>query len=86
MEIEPQDEHEYLVRTQGAETRVRVTPEVLDRVSASVTDEPRVVELTVDWLLERQQAADLPQLIDLEDVADAYDDYADAIGRRLTAS
>ncbi len=86
MEILPQDDHEFLVRIRGAEPRVRVTPDVLRRVSASVTDEARVVELTVDWLLERQQAADLPQLIDLDDIADAYDDYVDDIDKLLTAT
>ena len=86
MDITPQGDHEYVVRTHGIESRIRVTPDVLNRVSVTVADEPRVVEASVTWLLERQAAADLPPLIDLDDIADAYEDYVSGIGRQLAAS
>ena len=79
MEIEPQGDHEYLARFDGTETRVRVTPDVLRKVSAAVTDETRVVEFTVHWLLDRQQAADLPPMLDLDDTADPIEDYLAAL-------
>ena len=86
MEIEPQGDHEYLARFDGTETRVRVTPDVLRKVSAAVTDETRVVEFTVHWLLDRQQAADLPPMLDLDDIAAAYDDYIDTLDQQLAGT
>lgn len=83
MEIEPEGDHEYLARFDGTETRVRVTPDVLRRVSAAVTDETRVVELTLRWLLDRQPPADLPPMLDLDDIAVAYDDYIDTLDQQL---
>ena len=90
LKIEPQGDHEYLVRIDvpGAEdataTRVRATSDVLRLLSAPDDDEARVVEHTVQWLLERQPAADLPQLIDLDDVAAGYDDYLEGLAHRLS--
>ncbi|WP_042402190.1 hypothetical protein [Streptacidiphilus carbonis] len=85
-EIEPQGDHEYLVRLDDAETRIQVTPDVLRRISAAVTDEPRVVDLTVQWLLERQSAADLPPMLDLDDIAAGYPDFVPDLDRRLAAA
>ncbi|PYC84717.1 hypothetical protein C7C46_07335 [Streptomyces tateyamensis] len=88
LQIEPQGDHEYLVRIPGGSddttARVRATSDVLRRVSDSAADEARVVEQTVRWLLERQPVADLPQLIDLDDVAAAYDSYLKDLAHRLS--
>lgn len=83
IQIQAQGDHEYLVRPEGVDTLVRVTPDVLRRVSAAVTDEATVVEQSVRWLLERQDAQDLPPLIDLDDIAAAYPDFVDDLDHRL---
>ncbi|MFC1416722.1 hypothetical protein [Streptacidiphilus cavernicola] len=83
MEIQAQGDLEYLVRPEGVDTVVRVTPDVLRRVAAAVTDEAAVVDQSVRWLLERQDAQDLPPLIDLDDIAAAYPGFIDDLDRRL---
>ncbi|MFC1415845.1 hypothetical protein [Streptacidiphilus cavernicola] len=84
--IEPLGDHEYLVRLDDGQTRVRVTPDVLRRTSAAVTDEAQVVDLALQWLLERQSAADLPQMIDLDDIAAGYPDFVTDLAQRLAAA
>jgi len=86
MDITPQGNHEYVVRTGGVESRITVTPDVLNEVSATEADEPALVEASLAWLLERQPAADLPPLIDLDDIAAAYEDYVPDMEQKLTAS
>jgi hypothetical protein len=44
----------------------------------------RVVTATAALLTERQLAADLPPVVDLDDVVAAYDDYLGELGDRLS--
>ncbi|KDN88137.1 hypothetical protein [Kitasatospora cheerisanensis] len=86
--VEPLGDREYLVRVEeGAakvSTRVRVTDTVLDRTGLPEAEESRVVHETVAILIERQPVIDVPPMIDLDDLADAYgDSYLEELGRRL---
>lgn len=86
-QIESLGDHDYIVRAQHktgvTESRVQADPSVIDRLDLPMEKEQRVVEETAAFLAERQPVVDLPQLIDLEDVAAAYDDYLDELSRRL---
>jgi len=77
--IDAQGEHQYVVRLQDgedvAETWFNITPEVLDRVLAQGGDEEGVVRRTAEFLAERQDVADFPGIVELEDVIASYDDY-----------
>ncbi|QKW23858.1 hypothetical protein HUT16_36390 [Kitasatospora sp. NA04385] len=86
--VEPLGDREYLVRIEdgpvGAETRVRVTDGVLDRPGLSGSEEERIVHETVAFLTERQPVIDIPPMIDLDDLADAYGDaYLEELARRV---
>lgn len=89
-QVESMGDHDYLVRARHSdgvvESRFRANPAVLDRLRVSEADERRVVRESVAYLAERQSVVDLPQMVDLEDVAAAYDDYIDELSRRLAAS
>ncbi|MGW2376990.1 hypothetical protein [Kitasatospora sp. NPDC001683] len=86
--IEALGDHEYLVSFPAAgETvlsRFQATDATLEKLSPARADEQRIVAETAVYLSERQQTADLPPMIDLDDVAAAYgDDYLEELGRRL---
>lgn len=90
IEVEPLGEHDYLVRARHragvAESRFRASPSVLDRVGADAADEQRVVEQSVSFLLTHQSALDLPALVDLDDMAAAFDDYFDYLRGQVSGS
>ena len=81
IEIDAQGENSYLVvqpsELEDVRTFVTVTPEVMDRLGAD--DEEDVVRRTVLFLRRHQEVADFPEVIDLEDVISAYDDYLEAM-------
>ncbi|MFJ4675836.1 MULTISPECIES: hypothetical protein [unclassified Kitasatospora] len=86
--VEPLGDREYLVRVEDgpveAATRVRVTDAVLERPGLADGDERRIVHETVAFLIERQPVIDIPPMIDLDDLADAYGDaYLEELARRL---
>ncbi|MFJ9447559.1 hypothetical protein ACIRRH_37825 [Kitasatospora sp. NPDC101235] len=90
IQVEPLGDHEHLVRVrEGAtevETRIRVTDGVLDLPRITGADEATIVHETVAFLVERQPVIDVPPMIDLDDLADAYGTpYLDDLTRRLTA-
>jgi hypothetical protein len=89
-EIEPLDDHDYLVRCREpggvVGSRFRASPAVLDQLRVPAQDERRVVEETAVFLAERQSVVDLPQMLDLEDVAAAYGDYIEELSTRLNRS
>ncbi|MFF0294592.1 hypothetical protein ACFYS8_35430 [Kitasatospora sp. NPDC004615] len=81
-------DREYLVRVEEgaaqASTQIRVTDTVLERTGLPEADERRVVHETVAFLIERQPVIDIPPMIDLDDLADAYgDSYLEELERRL---
>lgn len=77
--------HDYLLRfVQGADTvvvRVYADPAVVAQIGE---DEQRVVEATAAYLIDRQSADDLPEQIDLDMVAAAYDGYIADLHRQLS--
>ncbi|GGW72778.1 hypothetical protein [Streptomyces xantholiticus] len=88
--VQPLGDHEYLLRVPGdareAEFRFRVSPNVLKDLGVDSTAEQFVVRETAAFLLEHQPVMDLPPMIDLEDVAAAYDGYLNELRERLAPS
>jgi hypothetical protein len=85
IEIDSQGEHQYVVRLEDgedvAETWFNITPGLLDRVLAQDEDEEGVVRRTAEFLVARQDVADFPDIVELEDVIATYDDYVDFMHR-----
>lgn len=83
--LEALGDHDYLVRfVQGEDTvvvSVHADPSVVAQIAQ---DEQRVVEATAAYLIARQSADDLPEQIDLDTVAAAYDGYIADLHRQLT--
>ncbi|MBR7825030.1 hypothetical protein KDK95_01840 [Actinospica sp. MGRD01-02] len=90
IEVEALGDHDYLVRVRHStgveESRFRVTPEVLAKIGASEDDGRRVVEQSAALLLAHQPAIDLPAMVDLDDMAAAFDDYLPRLRERITGS
>jgi hypothetical protein len=74
--LESLGDHDYLVRfVEGEDTvvvRVYADPAVVAQIAE---DEQRVVQATAAYLIDRQSADDLPEQVDLDAVAAAYDGY-----------
>ncbi|MBY8888297.1 hypothetical protein K7472_26165 [Streptomyces sp. PTM05] len=89
-DIEPLGGHEYLVRVHHpaeiVESRFQATERVMADLHAGAGDERRVIEATMDFLRDKKSADELPQLVDLDDVAASYDDYVDALRGRLPSA
>jgi hypothetical protein len=79
IDVEPQGGHQYVVRLRDGddvcESWFNVTPEVLGRLRVGTDDEEGVVRRTAEFLAERQDVADYPPVVELEDVIATYDDY-----------
>lgn len=88
LHIEPLGGHDYLVRVregeEGVEILIQASPDVVQRLGLGGVAEGLIVEATAEFLIERQFAADLPQALDLEDVAAAYDNYVSELELRLS--
>ena len=84
IEVEAQGDHQYLVRLRDGEdvgeSWFNVTPDVLAHLDLTTRDEEDVVRRTAAFLAERQDVADYPALVELEDVMATYADYPDALG------
>jgi hypothetical protein len=82
---EPLGDHDYLVRFRQDEdivvVRMHADPAVVVQIA---DDEQRVVEATAAYLIARQSADDLPEQVDLDTVAAAYDDYVEDLHHQLT--
>ncbi len=83
--LEALGDHDYLVRFQQDEdiviVRMHADPAVVVQIA---NDEQRVVEATAAYLIARQSADDLPEQVDLDTVAAAYDGYIEDLHRQLT--
>jgi hypothetical protein len=83
--LEALGDHDYLVRfVQDEDTvvvRVHADPAVVAQIA---DDEQRVVEATAAYLIARQSADDLPEQVDLDAVAAAYDGYIVDLHHQLT--
>jgi hypothetical protein len=88
--VEPLGDHEYLLRLseygRSSETRFRADPSVLDALGVEPESEREVVERTADFLIEHQDAWDLPPWVDLDDVVACYQNFPAELQRRLHAA
>ncbi len=88
-EIEPLGGHEYLVRVhargQTVESRFQATEAIREDLRVGEGDERRLIEATTEFLAGHHGLERLPDLVDLDDIADNYPDYLDELRRRLTA-
>jgi hypothetical protein len=83
--LEALGDHDYLVRFAQDEDIVVVCMHADPAVVAQIgDDEQRVVEATAAYLIARQSADDLPEQVDLDTVAAAYDGYVADLHRQLT--
>lgn len=84
-ELEALGDHDYLVRFVRDEdtvvVRVYADPAVVAQIAE---DEQRVVQATAAFLIDRQSADDLPEQVDLDAVAAAYDGYIADIRSQLS--
>lgn len=89
IEVEPLGDHDYLVRVRHSageiESRFRASEDVLSGLGAAAADEQRVVEETAAYLMDHQPAIDLPPMVDLDDMAAAFDDYLARLRERMNA-
>ena len=83
--LEALGDHDYLLRFEQDEdtvvVRVHADPAVVAQIAE---DEQRVVEATAAYLVARQSADDLPEQVDLDAVAAAYDRYVADLHHQLT--
>jgi hypothetical protein len=81
------NDNEYTVRAeaegQTVESLFRTDPDYLDRIGLAEFDGKRVVEEAARFLAEHQPVIDFPSVIDLEDIAAAYEDFAQQLQKRL---
>jgi hypothetical protein len=83
--LEALGDHDYLVRFAQDEDIVVVCMHADPAVVAQIgDDEQRVVEATAAYLIARQSADDLPEQVDLDTVAAAYDGYIADLHHQLT--
>jgi hypothetical protein len=79
IEIDDQGGHQYVVRLQAGEdvceSWFNITPAVLEHLRAQDQDEEQVVRRTAEFLTQRQEVVDFPEIVELEDVIATYDDY-----------
>jgi hypothetical protein len=83
--LEALGDHDYLLRFQQDQdtvlVRMHADPAVVARIA---DDEQRVVEATAAYLIARQSVDELPEQIDLDTVAAAYDGYVEDLQHQLT--
>ena len=88
-DIELVNQNEYRVSAeaegQNVESLIRSDPGFLAGIGLGSFEEQAVIEETSRFLAEHQSVIDFPPVIDLEDIAAAYDDYADQLRARLEA-
>jgi hypothetical protein len=81
------NDNEYRVRAeaegQTVESLFRTDPDYLGRIELAEADGRRVVEETARFLAEHQPVIDFPPMVDLEDIAAAYEDFAQQLQKRL---
>jgi hypothetical protein len=85
--IELVNDNEYAVQSeaegQTVESLFRTDPDFLERIGLAEADAKRVVEETARFLAEHQSVIDFPSVVDLEDIAAAYEDYPQQLRKRL---
>jgi predicted glycosyltransferase len=85
IEIETHADHQYVVRLRDDEevheSWFTLDPTVLERLRVGSEDEEAIVRRTAEFLVQHQDIADFPDIVDLADVMATYDDYGEYIGR-----
>lgn len=88
MHVHVLGDHNYLIHLdegeEQVEIRIQASTDVVRQLGLHEVDEPRIVEATAVFLIERQLAVDLPPTLDLDDVAAGYDDYLSELELRLS--
>ena len=86
-EVELVNQNEYLVRAesegQTIESLFRLDPSFLEGIGLGGIDQRKVIEETSRFLAWHQSVIDFPPMIDLEDIAAAYSDYAPTLQEQL---
>ncbi len=86
-EVEHLRDQLYIVRAEvdgdPAMARFLVDEGALERLGVAGASEVDVVSATATFLLQRQRLDDLPTQVDVEDVAVAYDDFAEHLRSAL---
>lgn len=86
IDIETQGEHRYVVRLRDGddvcESWFNLTPAVLEDMGVREEDEEGAVRRTAEFLVDHQDVADFPVIVELEDVLATYDDYVAFMGWR----
>jgi hypothetical protein len=87
IEVESLGDHAYLVRMRHSggviESRFRADADVLAGLGVEEADEQRAVEATAALLVEHQPVFDLPPMVDLDDMAAAFDDFPARLRQRM---
>lgn len=88
--VEDLGDHQFLVTlTVGDDTvemQVHVDPAVVENAGLAAADDQKILHATIDFLLARQQADDLPSQIALDEVAAAYGDFLDDVRERVASN
>ena len=81
-EIEAQGESEFVVRLRGdgggTESWSRLSPGLREELGLEVAEQ-ELVRRTVRFLLRHQDVADVPDIVEIEDVVAGYPDHLDAV-------
>lgn len=84
--IEALGDHDYLIHTHvddDVTIRIKADPETVTRIAGPNTDEVAIIEATIAYLTAWQRADELPEQLDLNDVAAAYDNFVDELRRQF---
>ena len=85
IEIDTQGDHQYVVQLRDddevTESWFTITPSLREQLCSDGEDEEHFVRRTAEFLVQHQDVADFPDIVDLEDVIATYDDYVDFLRR-----
>jgi hypothetical protein len=83
VDVEPQGQHRFVVRMslgeRSTEAWFSFSADALDALGVADDAEGDLVQRTAVYLLQHQDVADFPQIVDVDDVIATYDDYLDAM-------
>lgn len=86
-QIEAVGDHHYAITVRQGEDLVQISlhadPATVALIAVDQLDERRLVEETLQYLIRRQRADDLPPALDLADVAAGYDTWIDEMRRTV---
>ncbi|WIX98358.1 hypothetical protein QRX60_30360 [Amycolatopsis mongoliensis] len=87
--VERLAEHDFLVGVPSGEDevliRLRSAAGTVSRLEFGDLDEQCLVRAIMAYLLARQDADDLPQDLDLDEIAAAYEDFAESVRAAVDA-